>query len=171
MLIEGESPLQGRTYGLVHPQAPREIPETASNIGAEQCCQAARAVLTLASGLLVDAALGWTRPFLDPPARMLGDPFLDLDLALAGTVEWKLQGGTVVGRHLDVDVLADERRIDQASCQYDGLKHGGLSCISKRLVRSDKVSFQEPDRAARPRTAMQHNRRWTFGNWDASSHI
>jgi hypothetical protein len=52
---------------------------------------------------------------------MLGDPFLDLELALAGAVEGRLQGRALVGRNLEVNVLAGERRGDQTDAKNDGL--------------------------------------------------
>jgi hypothetical protein len=45
---------------------------------------------------------------------MLGDPFLDFELTLVGTVDGVLQGRTLFGRDVDFDVLAGERRGDEA---------------------------------------------------------
>src|SRR5262245_27395878 len=60
---------------------------------------------------------------------MLGDPFLDLDLALTGAVEGELQRGALVGRSVDVDVRAAERRCDEASGEDDGFEHWSTSCF------------------------------------------
>jgi hypothetical protein len=52
---------------------------------------------------------------------VLGDPFLDLELALAGAVEGELKRRALVGRNLEVDVLAGERGGDQTDAKNDGL--------------------------------------------------
>jgi hypothetical protein len=51
---------------------------------------------------------------------MLGDPFLDLDLALVGAMERQLERGALVGHDLDLDVPAGDRRGDEADSQNDG---------------------------------------------------
>jgi|RhiMetdeSRZDD1v2_1073273.scaffolds.fasta_scaffold414930_3 hypothetical protein len=78
---------------------------------ARGCFEAAAPSL---SNLVADLVAGRAGPFLDAPAGMLSDPFLGFDLALPGTVEWKLQGRALIGCHVEPDFLADVRRVDEA---------------------------------------------------------
>ena len=48
-------------------------------------------------------------PFLDPPGRMLREPFLRLDLSVPGAMERQLERRTVVGRDAELNLFADGR--------------------------------------------------------------
>ena len=66
------------------------------------------------SNLVANLVTGRAGPFLDAPVGMLSDPFLGFDLALPSAVEGELKGCALIGCHLEVDFLADVRRVDEA---------------------------------------------------------